>query len=365
MNRKIVAIMIVVLLLFTAGCKTEDTLDADREQICSVEQLETEYMTLLEQAEHRLTNEDTASIELYTSAQIAPDGQMGWDSGDTWLLLVRQGDQVFPLYNEYVQYGEVQFWVSEQNGNDAENPKAEDLEHHIYVMATTGVGFTMYDYIWDAENSCFWKTVLLNPDHQWNTVHSNKYNVYAPPAAALTEAEIAEANAYFASIVRDEDETITQVRPVSCFFTSHYDDVSALNFEEFMRYFPGDGDKTPVSDAEFEALKTVECWPFQEVEEQDDMPVPIHKYSRSAVDAALMEYAGITTADLDTSAVAYLEEYDAYYNYTSDFGPGMFQCIQGEVAGDVVRLYSEHSVLTLEKADGHYWIVAFQPSNGR
>ena len=113
-----------------------------------------------------------------------------------------------------------------------------------------------------------------------------------------------------------------------CFLTSYYDDVTELNFEEFMRYFPGDGSRT--SEAEFEALREVDGWPFDWVESLEKMPVPVHKFPKRLVDLILGEYAGISTEDLNTKDVAYLPEYDAYYNYTSDFGPGIFVCSRGE-----------------------------------
>lgn len=71
------------------------------------------------------------------------------------------------------------------------------------------------------------------------------------------------------------------------------------------------------------------------------MPVPVHKYSKRLVDLILGQYAGVSTEDLDTSGVAYLPEYDAYYNYTSDAGFGVFTCIRGEKGGELIRLYSE------------------------
>ena len=152
---------------------------------------------------------------------------------------------------------------------------------------------------------------------------------------------------------------------ISCFFTSQYDDVRELNFEEFLRYFPNWDSSIFATDAEFEALKSVEAWPFDWVETRDDMPVPIHKYPRSTVDAVLTKYAGITTADLlDTSGVAYLEEYDAFYNYTSDFGPGMFTPRYGEKNGSIVTLWGipaydgSTGMLKLEKVDEAWHILS-------
>lgn len=66
--------------------------------------------------------------------------------------------------------------------------------------------------------------------------------------------------------------------------------------------------------------------------------------------------------------MAYLADYDAFYNYTSDFGPGMFTCIRGEVDGDIVRLYEEFEtgtdMLTLRKVGNNYQIVAHQCIEG-
>ena len=172
------AILFLLVFCLLVGCQQSDAgLDTGSVQITPVDQAHVESLTLLERVEYSLVSEEErASVELYTSAAIADDGQMGWDSGDQWALLVRQGEQEFLLYDEYVQYGEVQFWISSLNTNEVESPETEDLDHHIYVMVTTGVGFTMYDYVWNGDEGCFQKSVLLNPENQWNTVHSNKYN---------------------------------------------------------------------------------------------------------------------------------------------------------------------------------------------
>ena len=80
---------------------------------------------------------------------------------------------------------------------------------------------------------------------------------------------------------------------------------------------------------------------------------------------ALERYAGITAAELaDTSGVPYLEEYDAWYTFTSDFGPGMFVCAGGEVdeAAGTARLWTEpredggRAELALQR-DGESWHI--------
>ena len=182
-------------------------------------------------------------------------------------------------------------------------------------------------------------------------------------AVPLTQEEINWFNDWLEPIVQDKQGNDIGVNARCCFLTSYYDDVTELNFEEFMRYFPGDGSQ--VTDAEVEALREVDGWPFGWVESLEKMPVPVHKYPKRLVDLILGEYAGISTEDLDTSGAAYLPEYDAYYNYTSDFGPGIFVCTRGEWDGDTIRLYSEvggvTKLLTLRQVDDtSYQIVSLQ-----
>lgn len=105
-------------------------------------------------------------------------------------------------------------------------------------------------------------------------------------------------------------------------------------------------------------------WPFAHVNSLAEMMVPVHKYPRRLVDLILSEYAGISTADLNTEGVAYLPEYDAYYNYTSDAGCGTFYCTRGEKDGDLIRLYDESygvKLLTLRQVGSKtYQIVSHQ-----
>ena len=83
------------------------------------------------------------------------------------------------------------------------------------------------------------------------------------------------------------------------------------------------------------------------------------------MDAYLEEHAGITTADLtafpdSTADLLYLPEYDAFYNFTSDAGPGVFICENGWREGDLLILTGGGKELTLEETeDGRYLFRAF------
>jgi len=155
-------------------------------------------------------------------------------------------------------------------------------------------------------------------------------SVPAAEPRALTPEEISRVNQAFAPGA--EEGGVADATPASGFFTSYYDDVRELDFAAFLEYYPD---------------------------------VPTHRITRASVDAALERYAGITAAELaDTSGVPYLEEYDAWYTFTSDFGPGKFLCAGGEVdeAAGTARLWTEpredggQAELALQR-DGASWHI--------
>ncbi|MBR4098539.1 MAG: hypothetical protein IKK44_00960, partial [Clostridium sp.] len=157
----------------------------------------------------------------------------------------------------------------------------------------------------------------------------------------LSQEQIDEVNAAFADPLTYHAGKMI-ANPVHCFFTSYYGHPDQINLAEFLRYFPYSSEVT--EETEFAALKQLENWPFGADITLEEMYVPIHKYSANVVEEVLWKYAGILLDDLSgvgMDTLCYLEEYDAYYNFTSDAGGGTFQCVRGEIQGDVVRLYEE------------------------
>ena len=263
-----------------------------------------------------------------------------WTEKGNILTLTDDDEIGYKLVNRFRKDGDTLYFIAEGSSN------------FLYVTVQDGERFT---YTFDTE--------IPIPEGDWDIVQTVPIPAYAIVDGALTEEEIASLNELLAPIVYDKQGGIIGASPWSCFFTSYYRDVRALDFEKFMRYFPGDG--STASAEEFELLKGTEGWPFSQEDTLDTIPVPIHKYPARLVDAILLEYAGITTAEVDTSGVAYLEEYDAYYNYTSDFGAASFHCTSGERVGDILYLYSETEQgttrLTLREAGNSYHVLALQP----
>ena len=178
---------------------------------------------------------------------------------------------------------------------------------------------------------------------------SETEQVETPEAAdALTVKEIAQVNEAFAPF--KERENVSYVNSVCSFFTSYYERPEDLDLVEFLRYMGIGG--TVEDEAEFQALKGA---------------VPIHRYRRTELDAYLEEHADITTADLtnvpeSSGELVYLPETDAFYNFTSDAGPGMFICEAGRWEGKLLVLTGGGKELTLEAAeDGRYLFRSFLP----
>lgn len=81
--------------------------------------------------------------------------------------------------------------------------------------------------------------------------------------------------------------------------------------------------------------------------------LPCHKISAFAVDYVLEKYAGITLDDMSKdwrSQLLYLEKYNSFYTFTSDFGPGWFYPLYGERQGDILTLWSSDHVLTIRQS---------------
>ena len=65
-----------------------------------------------------------------------------------------------------------------------------------------------------------------------------------------------------------------------------------------------------------------------------------------------MKYAGVTSDDLRLNVsddFYYLEDYDAFYNFTTDFGPGTFEPDEGYVDGDTYTFIEYKNQYDLEK----------------
>lgn len=210
------------------------------------------------------------------------------------------------------------------------------------------------------EELTFMKYSMLkhNLPQYWYNIWDNFYK----QEGALTDEQLEEINfllqPYFSY------NNWNQVNPLSCFFTSYYKDVSNINIDNFLRYFPYG--EVPEELSEYEELRQDIKWPFKMIA-LENIPVPIHRYKSKVVQDIFTTYSDIGLDDLNDigfDETLYLESTDAFYNFTSDFGPGTFVCTEGIVKEGIISLYGYATgriptVLIIEKKDEQYYIKSF------
>lgn len=99
----------------------------------------------------RDSKEDT--LGLYTTAERDKEGNLVWDDGQKWLLLVQSGDKFYPLLSEYVQLGSVYFTVSKYS---------EDTTTKVTVIVPTGANLKMVSYSYDKDKQGFIEEPIYN-----------------------------------------------------------------------------------------------------------------------------------------------------------------------------------------------------------
>lgn len=185
----------------------------------------------------------------------------------------------------------------------------------------------------------------------------------------LTQAEISRANRAFESVVESKTDNSVDPTEISCFFNCYYASPEEISLKHFLLYNPNGELLTNDDVEEYQAVMSFDPEYLEAHPRPLDSITPTHRYPKAAISAQLQKYANITVDDLlDTSGCYYQEQYDAYYNFTSDFGPGNFICVGGEKTDDTVLLWTAASnghrqELTLHKSGDQYFIYSFQNVN--
>jgi len=205
----------------------------------------------------------------------------------------------------------------------------------------------------DIQNSLH-QEKLLNVYNNWQ----NTWDDITLTEGALHSKEIEQINLLLTPVL--ESDEFYQVNPLSCFFTSYYSEPDELNLDNFLWYFPYSEVDNELEEA-LDELKEHSNWPFGDIDNIDELPVPIHRYNGELIRTFLKTYMYFdesTFTKLDEAI--YLESTDAYYNYTSDFGPGTFICVDGNVSDHVVVLESKSAILTVVNIDDKYFIKSYE-----
>jgi len=196
-----------------------------------------------------------------------------------------------------------------------------------------------------------------NLSYYWNYLWEDIYE----SGDNISETQIEDINFLFQPAYNYKDTFV--VNPLSGYFASYYNDIKDIDLGEFLRYSPIG--IVPKELPEIKLLSKHPNWPFDGEDNLNNLPVPIHRFERDQVQNLFSTYAGISLNELSNSdfhLLIYLESTDAYYNYTSDFGPASFRCKSVEVEENIIRLFGANKndpVLTIIKINNSYFIKSY------
>lgn len=242
----------------------------------------------------------------------------------------------------------------------------------LHVTTDTGDGwFRLSDIPAEQDNSAQqFGWMVYDTFGKWYS-EARTADLYRSTSPPLTADELDELEAYTACQVSTYIEewggyTVSPT-PISCFFTSLYDDPRDMDANTFITFCPSL--KVLDSDDEDEFRLVQKKINFRATDGHlltlEEMPTPCHRLPRSYINDILMQYAGITIEDMHSdwkSNLCYVPETDCFYTFTSDFGPGAFNPSYGEKSGAIVTLWGASScnegpaVLTLQK-NGNGWLI--------
>lgn len=85
------------------------------------------------------------TIEVYCQGQIDESGNYILDDGQQWALILRKGDEIYPLFEKsYIQLGGLEYTIYEDY---------DDYERlHIIITYNTGAALMYYDCVYDEES---------------------------------------------------------------------------------------------------------------------------------------------------------------------------------------------------------------------
>ena len=87
-------------------------------------------------------------ISMYVTAGRDSNGEIMWDDGQRWLLIVHGDNKDYLLYDDYVQLGSIQF-----------NVFTEDDDFYIVTKSVRTASLTVSQYIYDKDDDSFKLTI--------------------------------------------------------------------------------------------------------------------------------------------------------------------------------------------------------------
>ncbi|MDR7855366.1 hypothetical protein [Tissierella sp.] len=102
------------------------------------------------------------TISLYTAAEKDSKGEIMWDDGQNWKLLVEGVDKDYVLFDDYVQLGTIKFHVY-----------TSDDDFYVSTIQTGTASLKFTEYSFDKETKNFISNVKFETTGNVNMLHSS------------------------------------------------------------------------------------------------------------------------------------------------------------------------------------------------
>lgn len=181
MKKSILIMVILALTLVTFGCTNsvespepnesieepiEEPIEEHIERIIiqPTDKIDIDNLTILDEFEFDFDQDgQMENIRMLTAAGRGPDGEIAWDDGQDWTLIVQDSDKDYVLVDEYVQLGRIDF-----------NIFTIDEEFYIacYSARTASLSLNLFKY--DRENDSFIMTNEYNASGNVNMIKTSR-----------------------------------------------------------------------------------------------------------------------------------------------------------------------------------------------
>lgn len=107
-----------------------------------------EDYTLLNVNEVDIDNDkQMEEVEVYCTAALGENGALVMDDGNRWKLIVHKGEQLYPVFDGFIQLGKLEYKVYQEYG--------DTTVFHLLISNAQGAGLKMFDCYYDENQDAF------------------------------------------------------------------------------------------------------------------------------------------------------------------------------------------------------------------
>ena len=133
------------------------------EEILPMEDLDLSGLTLLDSFDIDIYgDEEFETVAMYTDAEKDPEGNIMWDDGQNWKIVVEGQDKSFVLFDQYLQLSSLEYFVYQ----------VED-DFHISIINSGTANLTLTDYRYIQDKEVFEKVVKSDTEGNVNMIYKS------------------------------------------------------------------------------------------------------------------------------------------------------------------------------------------------